>query len=102
LHRGLFSNRACTADTNEVMVGLFMIEFAYEGSSHYANVIEYPQSPKVFFVDILNNGTNLPKRLILKQGNDGIELSGNSFPASERLVQVISKKILERRKTEAA
>jgi len=79
-----------------------MIEFAYNGSSHYANVIEYPQSPRVYFVGILNNGSNLPKSILLKEGNDGIELSNNSVPASDALVRAITEKILQRKKIEVA
>ena len=77
------------------MTRLFMIEFKYQGENYFANVIEYRHSPAVFYVNLINAPYIRPRKLILEQVKDKIELSPDSLPAGKEFVNAIIRKIEE-------
>ena len=82
-----------TADT-QLMVGIFMISFLYQGHTYYANVINYGQKPPTYFVSIISSAFGSSNKLILSLGNDGFELSIYSpGDAPQELIEVIAEKL---------
>ena len=77
------------------MTRLFMLEFYYEGERYHANVIEYRHSPAVFYVNLINAPHLRPRKIILEDVNGKIELSPDSLPVRNELVQAIRGKIEE-------
>ena len=72
-----------------------MLEFIYEGEQYHANVIEYRQSPAVYYVNLINAPHLRPRKLIFEEVKDRIELSEDSLPARKELVEAIRMKIEE-------
>ena len=77
------------------MTRLFMLEFVYEGERYHANVIEYRHSPAIYYVNLINAPHLRPRKLILEDVKGGIELSEDSLPARQQLVDAIKKEIEE-------
>ena len=84
------------------MVRLYMIQFEYHHYVYFANVIEYPQAPPVFHINILTGRQDIPRSLILTQKNGQWELSHYSLPANAELVTAIGQKLAGKRKSEVA
>ena len=72
-----------------------MLEFRYEGEWFHANVIEHRHSPVVYYVNLINAPHLRPRKLILEEVKGRIELSEDSLPARQELVDVITRKIEE-------
>jgi hypothetical protein len=76
-----------------------MLEFNYEGERYHANVIEYRQSPAIFYVNLINAPHLRPRKLIFEEVEDRIELSPDSVAGRPELVKAICGKIEEYIKT---
>ena len=77
------------------MTRLFMLEFKYEGERYFANVIEYRHSPAIYYVNLINAPHLRPRKIILEDVNGRVELSQDSLPARQELVDTIARKIEE-------
>ena len=77
------------------MTRLYMLEFVYEGERYHANVIEYRHSPAIYYVNLINATHLRPRKLILEEVKGRIELSEDSLPARQQLVDAIKKGIEE-------